>query len=196
MKYRVKGTNVTIARYDYDEHNVNIILVSPRHLLIRNYEDLTSKQRAYYQLMGYRGCKVAFSLDDLEPYEEVLISHNTKVGIVYVLSIILIISAFMWAMDLCYNVVSSTMRIGIMMKTLMSYTIILAFDILVFYLLRGGLVVFQYLNRKWKGKLNEQYTMYAITKLITLFDQLFSIETIMLFIFIALGTIETLLNGF
>lgn len=104
MKYRVKGTNVTIARYDYDEHNVNIILVSPRHLLIRNYEDLTSKQRAYYQLMGYRGCKVAFSLDDLEPYEEVLISHNTKVGIVYVLSIILIISAFMWAMDLCYNV--------------------------------------------------------------------------------------------
>jgi hypothetical protein len=88
------------------------------------------------------------------------------------------------------------MRIGIMMKTLMSYTIILAFDILVFYLLRGGLVVFQYLNRKWKGKLNEQYTMYAITKLITLFDQLFSIEIIMLFIFIALGTIETLLNGF
>ena len=88
------------------------------------------------------------------------------------------------------------MRIGIMMKTLMSYTIIIAFDILVFYLLRGGLVVFQYLNRKRKGKLNEQYTMYAITKLITLFDQLFSIETIMLFIFIALGTIETLLNGF
>lgn len=104
MKYRVKGTNITIARYDYDEHNVNIILVSPRHLLIRNYEDLTSKQRAYYQLMGHRGCKVAFSLDDLEPYEKVLISHNTKVGIVYVLSIILIISAFMWAMDLCYNV--------------------------------------------------------------------------------------------
>lgn len=104
MKYRVKGTEITIASYDYDEHNVNIILVSPRHLLIRNYEDLTSKQRAYYQLMGYRGCKVAFSLDDLEPYEEVLISHNTKVGIVYVLSIILIISAFMWAMDLCYNV--------------------------------------------------------------------------------------------
>lgn len=31
-------------------------------------------------------------------------SHNTKVCIVYVLSIILIISAFMWAMDLCYNV--------------------------------------------------------------------------------------------
>lgn len=104
MKYRVKGTDITIARYDYDEHNVNIILVSPRHLLIRNYDDLTSKQRAYYQLMDYRRCKVAFSLDDLEPYEEVLISHNTKVGIVYVLSIILIISAFMWAMDLCYNV--------------------------------------------------------------------------------------------
>lgn len=104
MKYRVKGTNITIARYDYDEHNVNIILVSPRHLLIRNYENLTSKQRAYYQLMDYRGCKAVFSLDDLEPYEEVLISHNTKVGIVYVLSIILIISAFMWAMDLCYNV--------------------------------------------------------------------------------------------
>lgn len=103
MKYRVKGTNITIARYDYDEHNVNIILVSPKHLLIRNYEDLTSKQRAYYQLMDYRGCKAAFSLDDLEPYEEVLISHNTKVCIVYVLSIILIISAFMWAMDLCYN---------------------------------------------------------------------------------------------
>lgn len=56
MKYRVKGTNITIARYDYDEHNVNIILVSPKHLLIRNYEYLTSKQRAYYQLMGYRGC--------------------------------------------------------------------------------------------------------------------------------------------
>lgn len=104
MKYRVKGTDITIARYDYDEHNVNIILVSPKHLLIRNYEDLTSKQRAYYQLMDYRGCKVTFSLDDLEPYEEVLISHNTKVCIVYVLSIILIISAFMWAMDLCYNV--------------------------------------------------------------------------------------------
>lgn len=104
MKYRVKGTEITIARYDYDEHNVNIILVSPRHLLIRNYENLTSKQRAYYQLIDYSWCKVAFSLDDLEPYEEVLISHNTKVCIVYVLSIILIISAFMWAMDLCYNV--------------------------------------------------------------------------------------------
>lgn len=54
--------------------------------------------------LDYEGCKVPFSLDDLEPYEEILISHNTKVGIVYVLSIILIISAFMWAMDLCYNV--------------------------------------------------------------------------------------------
>lgn len=104
MKYRVKGTNITIARYDYDEHNVNIILVSPRHLLIRNYEDLTSKQRAYYNSIDYIGNKVPFSLDDLEPYEEVLISHNTKVGIVYVLSIILIISAFMWAIDLCYSV--------------------------------------------------------------------------------------------
>lgn len=104
MKYRVKGTNITIARYDYDEHNVNIILVSPKHLLIRNYEDLTSKQRAYYNSIDYIGNKVPFSLDDLEPYEEVLISHNTKVCIVYVLSIILIISAFMWAMDLCYNV--------------------------------------------------------------------------------------------
>ena len=104
MKYRVKGTDITIARYDYDEHNVNIILVSPRHLLIRNYDDLTSKQRAYYNSIDYIGNKVPFSLDDLEPYEEVLISHNTKVGIVYVLSIILIISAFMWAMDLCYNV--------------------------------------------------------------------------------------------
>ena len=41
MKYRVKGTNITIARYDYDEHNVNIILVSPKHLLIRNYENLS-----------------------------------------------------------------------------------------------------------------------------------------------------------
>lgn len=104
MKYRVKGTDITIARYDYDEHNVNIILVSPRHLLIRNYDDLTSKQRAYYNSIDYIGNKVPFSLDDLEPYEEVLISHNTKVGIVYVLSIILIISAFMWAIDLCYNV--------------------------------------------------------------------------------------------
>ena len=82
------------------------------------------------------------------------------------------------------------------MKTLMSYTNILAFDILVFYLLRGGLVVFQYLNRKWKGKLNEQYSMYATTKLITLFGQLVSIEIIMLFIFVALGTIETTLHGF
>ena len=82
------------------------------------------------------------------------------------------------------------------MKTLMGYTSILAFGILVFYLLRGGLVVFQYLNRKWKGKLNEQYTMYAITKLITLFDHLFSIETIILFIYVALGIIETLLHGF
>lgn len=104
MKYRVKGTNITIARYDYDEHDVNIILVSPKHLLIRNYENLTSKQRAYYNSIDYIGNKVPFSLDDLEPYEEVLISHNTKVCIVYVLSIILIISAFMWAMDLCYNV--------------------------------------------------------------------------------------------
>lgn len=104
MKYRVKGTEITFARYDYDEHNVNIILVSPRHLLIRNYENLTSKQRVYYNSMVYMGNKVPFSLDDLEPYEEVLISHNTKVCIVYVLSIILIISAFMWAMDLCYNV--------------------------------------------------------------------------------------------
>ena len=103
MKYRVKGTNITIACYDYDEHNVNIILVSPRHLLIRNYENLTSKQRAYYNFMNYMGSKVPFSLDELEPYEEALISHNTKVGIVYVLSIILIISAFMWVMDLCYN---------------------------------------------------------------------------------------------
>lgn len=104
MKYRVKGTEITFACYDYDEHNVNIILVSPRHLLIRNYENLTSKQRVYYNSMVYMGNKVPFSLDDLEPYEEVLISHNTKVCIVYVLSIILIISAFMWAMDLCYNV--------------------------------------------------------------------------------------------
>lgn len=88
------------------------------------------------------------------------------------------------------------MRIGIMMKTLMSYTSILTFGILVFYLLRGGLVVFQCLNRKWKGKLNEQYTMYAITKLITLFYQLFNIEIIMLFIFIALGIIEKSLHGF
>lgn len=53
--------------------------------------------------MKYR-VKVPFSLDDLEPYDKALISHNTKVGIVYVLSIILIISAFMWVMDLCYNV--------------------------------------------------------------------------------------------
>lgn len=82
------------------------------------------------------------------------------------------------------------------MKTLMNYTIIIAFDILVFYLLRGGLVVFQYLNRKWKGKLNEQYTMYVITKLFTLFERLVSIETLILFIFVALGTIETLLHGF
>lgn len=103
MKYRVKRTNITIARYDYDEHNMDIILVSPKHLLIRNYENLTSKQRAYYNFMNYMGIKVPFSLDELEPYEEALISHNTKVGIVYVLSIILIISAFMWAMDLCYN---------------------------------------------------------------------------------------------
>lgn len=103
MKYRVKRTNITIARYDYDEHNMDIILVSPKHLLIRNYENLTSKQRAYYNFMNYMGSKVPFSLDELEPYEEALISHNTKVGIVYVLSIILIISAFMWAMDLCYN---------------------------------------------------------------------------------------------
>lgn len=82
------------------------------------------------------------------------------------------------------------------MKTLMSYTSILTFGILVFYLLRGGLVVFQCLNRKCKGKLNEQYTMYAITKLITLFYQLFNIEIIMLFIFIALGIIEKSLHGF
>lgn len=82
------------------------------------------------------------------------------------------------------------------MKTLMNYTSIIAFDILVFYFLRGGLVVFQYLNRKWKGKLNEQYTMYAITKLVTLFEQLVSIEIIMLFIFVALGIIETSLHGF
>lgn len=104
MKYRVKGTNITIACYVYDEHNADMIWVSPKHLLIRNYENLTSKQRAYYNLMNYMGSKVPFSLDELEPYEEVLISHNTKVCIVYVLSIILIISAFMWAMDLCYNV--------------------------------------------------------------------------------------------
>lgn len=58
----------------------------------------------YGFVKDYLGNKVPFSLDDLEPYEEVLISHNTKVCIVYVLSIILIISAFMWAMDLCYNV--------------------------------------------------------------------------------------------
>ena len=103
MKYRVKGTNITIARYDYDEHNADIIQVSPKHLLIRNYDELTSQQRTYYQLMDYAHIKVLLSLDDLEPYEEVLISHNTKVGIVYVLSIILIISAFMWVMDLCYN---------------------------------------------------------------------------------------------
>lgn len=82
------------------------------------------------------------------------------------------------------------------MKTLMNYTIIIAFDILIFYLLIGGLVVFQYLNRKWKGKLNEQYIMYVITKLFTLFERLVSIEILILFIFIALGTIETLLHGF
>ena len=103
MKYRVKETNITIACYDYDEHNLGIILVSPKHLLIRNYDELTSKQRAYYQFMDYMNNKVHFSLDDLEPYEEVLISHNTKVGIVYVLFIIFVILAFMWVMDLCYN---------------------------------------------------------------------------------------------
>ena len=48
MKYRVKGTNITIARYDYDEHYVNVILVSPKHLLIRNYDELTTEQRIYY----------------------------------------------------------------------------------------------------------------------------------------------------
>lgn len=104
MKYRVKGTDITIARYDYDEHNADMIWVSPKHLLIRNLDNLTSKQREFYQFMDYTHTKVPFSLDDLEPYEKVLISHNTKVCIVYVLSIILIISAFMWAMDLCYNV--------------------------------------------------------------------------------------------
>ena len=103
MKYRVKGTDITIARYDYDEHNADMIWVSPKHLLIRNLDNLTSKQREFYQFMDCTHTKVFFSLDDLEPYEEVLISHNTKVGIVYVLSIILIISAFMWVMDLCYN---------------------------------------------------------------------------------------------
>lgn len=87
MKYRVKGTDITIARYDYDEHNADMIWVSPKHLLIRNLDNLTSKQREFYQFMDYTHTKVPFSLDDLEPYEEVLISHNTKVGIVYVLSI-------------------------------------------------------------------------------------------------------------
>ena len=105
MKYKVKGTNITIARYDYDEHNPDVILVSPKHLLIRNYDELTSEQRNYYQFMDYMNNKVPFSLDDLEPYEEVLISHNTKVAIVYVLSIILIILAFMWTIDLCYNTI-------------------------------------------------------------------------------------------
>lgn len=105
MKYRVKGTDITIARYDYDEHNADMILVSPKHLLTRNRDNLTSKQRAYYNFMNYMGSKVSFYLNELEPYEEVLISHNTKVGIVYVLSIILIISAFMWAMNLCYNTI-------------------------------------------------------------------------------------------
>lgn len=105
MKYRVKGTDITIARYDYDEHNADMILVSPKHLLIRNRDNLTSKQRAYYNFMNYMGSRVPFYLNELEPYEEVLISHNTKVTIVYVLSIILIISAFMWTMNLCYNTI-------------------------------------------------------------------------------------------
>lgn len=105
MKYRVKGTDITIARYDYDEHNADMIWVSPKHLLIRNLDNLTSKQRAYYNFMNYMGSRVPFYLNELEPYEEVLISHNTKVGIVYVLSIILIISAFMWTMNLCYNTI-------------------------------------------------------------------------------------------
>ena len=105
MKYRVKGTDVTIARYNYDEHNADMIQVSPKHLLIRNLDNLTSKQRAYYNFMNYMGSRVPFYLNELEPYEEVLISHNTKVTIVYVLSIILIISAFMWTMNLCYNTI-------------------------------------------------------------------------------------------
>lgn len=105
MKYRVKGTDVTIARYNYDEHNADMIWVSPKHLLIRNLDNLTSKQRAYYNFMNYMGSRVPFYLNELEPYEEVLISHNTKVTIVYVLSIILIISAFMWTMNLCYNTI-------------------------------------------------------------------------------------------
>lgn len=105
MKYRVKGTDITIARYDYDEHNADMILVSPKHLLTRNLDNLTSKQRAYYNFMNYMGSRVPFYLNELEPYEEVLISHNTKVGIVYVLSIILIISAFMWTMNLCNNTI-------------------------------------------------------------------------------------------
>ena len=104
MNYRVKGTDTTIARYDYDEHNADMIWVSPKHLLIRNLDNLTSKQREFYQFMDYTHTKVLFYLDELEPYEEILISHNTKVCIVYVLSIILIISALMWAMSLCYNV--------------------------------------------------------------------------------------------
>lgn len=83
-----------------------------------------------------------------------------------------------------------------MIKTLMSHVIIVAFDILVFYLLRGGWVVFQYLNRRWKGKVNEQYTMYVITKSTTLFKQLVTIEIIMLYIFIVLGTIEMTLSIF
>lgn len=105
MKYRVKGTDITIARYDYDEHNADMIWVSPKHLLIRNLDNLTSKQREFYQFMDHTHTKVLFYLDELEPYEEVLISHNTKVAIVYVLSIILIISAFMWTMNLCYNTI-------------------------------------------------------------------------------------------
>ena len=53
--------------------------------------------------MDYINKKVPFSLDNLEPYEKVLISHNTKVAIVYVLFVIFVILAFMWIMDLCYN---------------------------------------------------------------------------------------------
>lgn len=112
----MKKFKLKVPRYTFDHKGMIIRgkLRDCEHMVDVHAGDLCDDNMDIMSKENIRKCMIKgddftwrYELDELEflePYEEVLISHNTKVCIVYVLSIILIISAFMWAMDLCYNV--------------------------------------------------------------------------------------------
>lgn len=109
----MKKFKLKVPRYTFDHKGMIIRgkLRDCEHMVDVHAGDLCDDNMDIMSKENIRQCMIKgddftwrYELDELEPYEEVLISHNTKVGIVYVLSIILIISAFMWAIDLCYNV--------------------------------------------------------------------------------------------